>query len=445
MTKKAEKSEKPKTKKKKEATFELLSSDTQTAISEAIDKLSTRSSLATKFHAGDVQVLNMLKLPLFYLQWMLGSMGLLVGRIVEVFGPEAVGKSSFLYWLFGMAMNQNVPCLYIETERKYTKERIAQFLSPEVEKAKKLLKALTINQPMDVVEMAENIKTWVSFMRDEVKVPMAVPLLVGIDTFSALQTKYERGDKRVSGDAKMGDHAKFAAAWMREWPAFAEQNGVVLVILGQQKDKIQVSTMPGMVMGADVSDRFNKTKIGGRAFNFHSTHQIVMVRRGFVRGEGNVNDGDRILLEVVKNCLGRPRQQVYFDLLWRSYPTPEATLQQCPIKFEGTCVEWMASSRLFGIHPSGNNTYTSKELNLKEAKPAEVLLAVQLRPDLVDVAGKAFRIYGYDNTEIPPCVAVAGGEADVRETDGEDVQVAVEVTVPAATGTGEEGAADTDV
>lgn len=409
---------------RKQKEFNLLSKDTQDSISEAMEDLSTRSKKNLKFHAGDIQILNLLKLPVFYLQWGLGCIGLLVGRILEILGPESVGKSSFLYWIFGTAMSRNVPCLYVETERKYTKERIQQFLSTDVSSAAKLLKVLTINQPATVVEMAENIKDWVDKMRKQVKVPMDIPLLVGIDTFSAIQTMYETGVDPAGkakatytiGDTKLGDHAKFAAAWMRSWPAYAEENQVILIILSQQKDKVETG-FTGVKMSADTGDRFNKTKLGGRAFNFHTTHQMVLLRRGYVRGEGQENIGDRILMEVMKNGIGRPRRQMFFNLEWRSAPMPGSEFQQCPIDFESTAIEWMAMGRMLGIHPVGNNRYTSTELGVKEGTARDVSLAISMNQALVDQLGRSLSIYGYDSSEIPPHVAVAGGQVDDAETD----------------------------
>jgi hypothetical protein len=144
-----------------------------------------------------------------------------------------------------------------------------------------------------------------------------------------------------------------------------------------------------------------------------------MLNRGFVRGKDQEHVGHKIMLEVVKNGMGRPRRQVFMDLMWWAAPAPGYPEQKIPISFAGPTVEWLATARYFGVRPEGSNLYSSKELALKEVRAEDVVRALKFpqHQAAVEALGRELHIYGYDTGEVPPLVATEGGQVAEEEVD----------------------------
>ncbi len=230
---------------------------------------------------GDIKVISSGSLKL---DIALGVMGYPRGRIVEIYGPEGSGKTTFALHAIAEAQKAGGYAAFIDAEHALD-PKYAAALGVDIEN-------LILSQP-DTGEQALEIAEYL--IRSG-----AIDIIV-IDSVAALVPKAEiDGDM---GDAHVALQARLMSQAMRKLSGVISKTKTIAIFINQIREKV------GVFFGNP------ETTTGGRALKFYSTIRLDVRRIEQLKSEGDPI-GNLTRVRVVKNKVAPPFRVCDVDLIY---------------------------------------------------------------------------------------------------------------------------------
>ncbi|MGM0466155.1 MAG: recombinase RecA [Acidobacteriota bacterium] len=274
----------------------------------------------------------------------LGIGGFPRGRVVEVFGPEATGKTTLGIHVIAEAQKQGGQAAFIDAEHAMD-PKYAASIGVDIDN-------LLISQP-DYGEQALEIA--------EVLVRSGAVDVIVVDSVAALVPKAELEGEM--GDAHVGLQARLMSQALRKLTAIVSRSKTCFIFINQIREKI------GFFLGNP------ETTSGGRALKFYSSLRIDIRRITSIK-EGDELIGNKVKVRIVKNKLAPPFKKAQFEIIYGEGISREADLIDCGVES--------------GIIERSGTWYSYKDERLGQGKE-NVKNLLKEKKDLADKIDKEIR------------------------------------------------------
>jgi recombination protein RecA len=290
----------------------------------------------------------------------LGIGGLPRGRVVEIFGPEASGKSTLAMHVVAEAQRNGGVCAYIDAEHAMDPVYAAA-IGVNVDD-------LYISQP-DTGEQGLEIA--------DMLIRSGALDVVVIDSVAALVPRAEIEGEM--GDHHVGLQARLMSQALRKLTANLNRSRTICVFINQLREKI------GVIYGSP------ETTPGGRALKFYSSVRLDIRRVESIKDGAEVV-GNRTRVKVVKNKVSAPFKQAEFDIMYGHGISREGSLLDVAVDLgiaKKSGAWYTYEGEQLGQGRENSKQFLTENVDVMVQISEKIRAAVGLDDDAVDVTEDA--------------------------------------------------------